>query len=85
MGQNLTMLKVEINRLHLNVKKMMKIIGCLRGSKYGFRGQVVDMSWGKAFLSPTSFPFLNICYLQFVVDRAIFAGKKPKKDWFDSS
>lgn len=64
---------------------MMKIIGCLRGSKYGFRGQVVDMSWGKAFLSPTSFPFLNICYLQFVVDRAIFAGKKQKKDWFDSS
>lgn len=64
---------------------MMKIIGFHEGSKHGFGGQVGGMAWGKAFLSPTSFPFLNICYLQFVVDRAILAGKKPKKDWFDSS
>ena len=85
MGQNLTMLKVEINRLHLNVKKMMKIIGCLRGSKYGFRGQVVDMSWGKAFLSPTSFPFLKLCCLQSVVNREIIDGEMADKGCFDSS
>ena len=79
------MLKVEINNLHLKIKKKMKNIGFHEGGKHGFRGQVVDMSWGKAFLSPTSFPFLNLCYLQFAVDRAIIAGKKPNKDWFDSS
>ena len=79
------MLKVEINKLHLIIKKMMKNMGCLKGSKHGFRGQVGYMAWGKAFLSPASFPFLKICYFQSVVDRAIFAGKMPNKDWFDSS
>lgn len=79
------MLKMEINKLYLNIKKMMKIIGFLEGSKHGFGGQVGGMAWGKAFLSPASFPFLKLCYFQSVVDRTFFAEKMPNKDWFDSS
>lgn len=55
------------------------------GGKNGLRGQVGDLSFGGAFLSPTSFPFLKLCCLQSVVNREIIDGEMADKGYFDSS
>lgn len=55
------------------------------GGKHGLRGQVGDLSFGGAFLPPISFPFLNLCCLQSVIDSIIVDGEMPNKDCFESS
>ena len=55
------------------------------GDKHGLRGQVGDLSFGGAFLPPTSFPFLNLCCLQSVIDSIIIDGEMADKGYFDSS
>ncbi len=64
---------------------MKKYKGPPHGGKHGLRGQVRDLSFWGAFLPPTSFPFLNLCCLQSVIDSIIVDGEMPNKDCFDSS
>ena len=64
---------------------MKKYKGRPHGDKHGLRGQVGDLSFGEAILSPTSFPFQKLCCLQSVVNREIVDGEMADKGCFDSS